>query len=77
MKFIVLLRDPIDRAFSQYNHALKIDINQRYTGGYPYEAFLRAEHLMLYHCSHQSFVNDWHSLCNCALDLRKTGKCLD
>lgn len=52
MKFIVLLRQPVDRSYSQFNHALRIDgQEQRYTGGNVFETFVRAENMMIYHCN--------------------------
>ena len=53
MKVMMLLRNPIDRAYSHYQHAKRIDgPKQMYTNGLSYETFVDAEEAILRTCDH-------------------------
>jgi hypothetical protein len=50
VKLIALLRNPVDRAYSHYNHALKLDREKKYTGGNSFEVLAEAELRIIEKC---------------------------
>ena len=64
IKIIMLLRNPVDRAYSHYQHALRIDGQKKvYTGGNDFESFVKAEEDMLGTCDYLRF--DWPAFSKC------------
>jgi hypothetical protein len=56
MKIIVMLRDPVDRAYSHYNHAIRTEGNRKiYTGGNSYEKFIEAEEQIIEACKDKHY----------------------
>lgn len=66
VKLILMLRDPVDRAYSHYNHALSIEQKDllNYSGGNSFEALLNAELAILSRCQHL-VSQRWPDLLKC------------
>ena len=70
MKLVVMLRNPIDRAYSHFNHALTIEnkLTLPYSGGNTFETLIEAEMKMLKVCE-QHLMRSWADLMQCVQPL--------
>ncbi len=64
MKLIVMLRNPVDRAYSHYNHALKLDGRKTYTGGHNFSTLAHSEYQIIQQCQGHYGLN-WTAFKQC------------
>lgn len=64
-KLIFMFREPVDRAYSNYNHGKRTDLKkQRYTGGNDFETLANAELQLIEDCL-QTDAQPWDSFMQC------------